>query len=161
MFNVLSPLVLFSEVLQVAVFCYPTTNKFNELKTLFRINIRHVLVEDIFWIIFYFQLFQSLLNFFNLGALWEDSIFGQFLIETVGPCFNYVIWISILCGNHCADSVPVQKKGVNKITKSVIHRIEDDMQSEIWNKLTYSAALKGNALSSSVISLNFPPRLGM
>ena len=33
MFNVLSPLVLLSEVLQVAFFCYPTTNKFNKLKT--------------------------------------------------------------------------------------------------------------------------------
>ena len=67
-------------------------------------------MEDIFRIVLYFQLFQSLHNFFSLGALWEDSIFGQFLIDVVGPCLYDVIRVWILCTNYRTNPVPDRKK---------------------------------------------------
>ena len=67
-------------------------------------------MEDILRIVLYFQLFQSLHNFFSLGALWEDSIFGQFLIDVVGPCLYDVIRVWILCTNYRTNPVSDKKK---------------------------------------------------
>ena len=106
------------------LFCLVATFKTSLTKSLFlfRINI-YVLVEDIFRIVLYFQLFQSLHNFFSLGALWEDSIFGQFLIDVVGPCLYDVIRVWMLCTNYRTNPVPDRKK--KKTCKPSLRRSED------------------------------------
>ena len=75
-------------------------------------------MEDIFRIVLYFQLFQSLHNFFSLGALWEDSIFGQFLIDVVGPCLYDVIRVWILCTGYRTNPVSDKKQKKPSLRRS-------------------------------------------
>ena len=57
-------------------------------------------MENVFWIVSLLQLFQPGVHFVCLGALWEDSIFGQFLISCVSPGSKFFIRISVLDCNH-------------------------------------------------------------